>query len=68
MCVLAQLVTISAIIAQPAQRFDVLIDELFPDPSPSVGLPNSEFLELKNNSGRAISLKNWKMQPLLKEN
>lgn len=61
MCVLTQLVSISAIIAQPAQRFDVLIDELFPDPSPSVGLPNSEFLELKNNSGRAISLKNWKI-------
>ena len=61
LCVLTQLVTISAIIAQPAQRFDVLIDELFPDPSPSVGLPNSEFLELKNNSGRAINLKNWKI-------
>lgn len=47
--------------AQTANRFDIIINELFPDPSPSVGLPNSEFIELKNNSSTAFSLRNWKL-------
>jgi hypothetical protein len=47
--------------AQPANRFDIIINELLPDPSPVVGLPNSEFIELKNNSSFAFSLLNWKL-------
>lgn len=31
------------------------------DPSPVVGLPNSDFIELKNNSITTISLQNWKI-------
>ena len=47
--------------AQTANRFDIVIDELFPDPSPAIGLPNSEFIELKNVSSLPINLKNWKI-------
>jgi hypothetical protein len=47
--------------AQPANRFDVVIDELMPDPSPPVQLPNYEFIELKNVSGTAFNLHNWKV-------
>jgi Lamin Tail Domain len=46
---------------QPAARFDVVIDEIFPDPSPPVQLPNAEFIELKNVSGRSISLAGWRL-------
>src|SRR5215831_10245016 len=47
--------------AQTAKRYDIVIDELFPDPTPVVGLPSSEFIELKNVSSNAFSLKNWKL-------
>lgn len=43
------------------QRYDVVIDELFPDPSPQIGLPLSKFLELKNVSGYPINLQGWKL-------
>lgn len=38
-----------------------MIDELLPDPSPSVQLPNTEFIELKNVSSTAINIRNWKL-------
>jgi hypothetical protein len=47
--------------SQTANRFDIIIDEILADPSPSVGLPNTEFIELKNNSSTAFSLRNWKI-------
>jgi lamin tail-like protein/CHU domain-containing protein len=47
--------------AQIINRFDVVIDELLPDPSPPVQLPNTEFIELKNVSSTAINIRNWKL-------
>jgi hypothetical protein len=41
------------------KQFDVVIDEIFADPSPSVGLPNYEFVEIKNTSAHTIDLFNW---------
>jgi hypothetical protein len=38
---------------------DIIITEFMADPSPSVGLPESEFIELKNNSDHPINLKHW---------
>jgi hypothetical protein len=46
---------------QAATRFDVLITEIFPDPIPSVSLPQHEFIELKNVSKIPLNLKNWKI-------
>ncbi len=37
---------------------EVLFTELLPDPSPSVGLPDAEFIEIYNNSDVSIPLKN----------
>ena len=47
--------------AQTTQRYDVLITEIFPDPSPSIALPNAEFIELFNRSPNPISLQQWKL-------
>src|SRR6185295_7750099 len=47
--------------AQQANRYDVVIDELLPDPSPAVQLPNYEFIELKNVSTTAFTIRNWKL-------
>lgn len=46
---------------QVANRFDVVIHEVFPDPSPPVGLPASEFIELRNISSSVFNLRNWKI-------
>jgi hypothetical protein len=43
------------------QRYDVVIDELFADPSPQVGLPLFKFLELKNVTKFPINLQGWKI-------
>ncbi|MEO8823804.1 MAG: lamin tail domain-containing protein [Ginsengibacter sp.] len=41
------------------QKYDVVIDEIFADPTPSAGLPAYEWIELKNTSAFAINLKGW---------
>lgn len=47
--------------AQPVERYAVLITEVMADPSPSVGLPGVEYIELKNVSGRAVDLDRWRI-------
>ncbi|MBK7433079.1 MAG: lamin tail domain-containing protein [Chitinophagaceae bacterium] len=47
--------------SQPANRYDIIIDELMADPSPQQGLPNVEWIELRNNSGSAINLAGWRI-------
>jgi hypothetical protein len=42
-------------------RYDVLIHEIMADPSPIVGLPNTEYIELKNISGKTIDLLRFKI-------
>ncbi len=47
--------------AQVAERFDVLITEVMADPSPVVGLPNAEFIEIRNVSTKNLNLAGWKI-------
>lgn len=42
-------------------RYDVVINELMPDPSPQIGLPNSEWIELRNTSTSPFNLQNWRI-------
>ncbi|HTS42901.1 MAG TPA: lamin tail domain-containing protein [Puia sp.] len=46
---------------QTPAPYNVVIDEIFPDPSPAVGLPGAEFIELKNVSSVAYDLHNWRI-------
>jgi Lamin Tail Domain len=42
-------------------RYDVVMDEIMADPSPQVGLPNNEWIELKNTTPAPINLQNWRI-------
>ncbi len=47
--------------SQIANRYDIVIDELMADPTPQVGLPNNEWLELRNNSSTTFNLSGWRV-------
>jgi hypothetical protein len=49
------------LIAEIPEIGDVIINEFLCDPSPSVGLPEVEYVEIINNSSKYFSLKNWKL-------
>lgn len=40
---------------------DIIISEIFADPSPSIGLPEAEFLEIHNRSTKAFDVAGWKI-------
>ena len=42
-----------------AKPYDVIINEIMADPSNSVGLPEIEYVELKNLTNEVIHLKDW---------
>ena len=43
-------------VAEAPALYDVVINEIFADPSPAVGLPEREFVELHNNSAKILDL------------
>jgi hypothetical protein len=43
----------------PVYYKDVIVTEVFPDFTPSVGLPEAEFIELFNRSTNPVQLKDW---------
>ncbi len=42
-------------------RYDVVMDEIMADPTPQIGLPNNEWLELKNTTAAPVNLQNWRI-------
>jgi hypothetical protein len=44
---------------QDPSRYDLIIQEVYADPNPSRGLPNGEFIEIRNRSGKDLNLRNW---------
>lgn len=65
MLMLPVLLLISLASFTQAVRYDVIIDEIMCDPTPSAlsggGLPETEFIELKNVSLRPVNLNGWKI-------
>lgn len=45
-------------------RYQVVISEIMADPSPVVGLPNNEWVELKNTGTSAVNLSGWRLGDL----
>jgi len=56
-CLLLHAITYSQI----PNRYDVVIDEIMADPSPQVGLPANEWIELHNNSAISYNLNGWRI-------
>jgi hypothetical protein len=52
--------TADLIIARSANLYDVIINEIMPDPDPPVGLPGVEYVELFNRTDYPISLNGWR--------
>ena len=53
------ILSVMPMVLKAQNRYDVLITEFLSDPTPAVGLPESEFIELKNRSTKDYNLHNW---------
>jgi hypothetical protein len=53
--------TFQYLVADSVLTGDVIINEFFPDPTPLIGLPEVEFVEVYNKSNKIFNLTGWKI-------
>ena len=56
-----QFINFQYLVPDYAVKGDILITEFFPDPSPIVGLPEVEFVEIYNASNKIFNIGGWKI-------
>jgi hypothetical protein len=56
-----QSTTFQYLVADSVLPGDVIINEFFPDPTPVIGLPEVEFVEVYNKSNKIFNLNGWKI-------
>lgn len=56
-----QTATFTYFVPENPAEGDVIINEVFADPTPSVGLPELEFVEVYNRSDKYFDLSHWKL-------
>lgn len=55
------LMNITHLVQAQIERYAVVIHEIMADPTPIIGLPNTEYIELRNASSQPINLFRWKI-------
>lgn len=56
-----QITNFQFLVADSVMPGDVIINEFFPDPTPVIGLPEVEFVEIYNKSNKIFNLSGWKI-------
>jgi hypothetical protein len=57
----SQITNFQYLVSDSAIKGDVIITEFFPDPSPVIGLPEVEFVEIFNASSKIFNIAGWKI-------
>ena len=48
-------------VGETPQSGDLIITEIFADPTPIIGLPDAEYIEIYNGSDKIFDLSNWQL-------